>query len=399
MIRKTTIAYFLFSIAICYIIAPWFFEKNLYFNELLAAMGLLLLAYRRFKTGRHLIGQCILLLLGWSSVHVATSLFRMDSLYFYFRNLVIVYSMLSYFVGYYCFRFLPGFMAKIRKLLLLYIGVFLIIPLPRLLFERFGVSVLFPALIQNLSNRRALPALILINIIYSITYKSVTSFIQAVFYGLLLISPGYRFFKQVIVVMILIFIVFFAAIQPNLDMISKHYSIYNMVAIYEVMNSNPLLSLDGNSTWRLVLWKQVLVDHFPDNIFGLGFGTPVIRYFPVEDITKVHSLPYVLGAHNSFIYLFGRLGLVYILLMALVYRYIFKEYFYHKSFYYSNRGILIFWSFFAITNIALFNPTLESPIFAGTYWLILGFLARTIEQRKKPLHSTTRCHLENSIHP
>lgn len=279
MIRKTTIAYTLFSIALCYIIFPWFFEKNLFFNELLAVMGLMVLAYRRFRTGRHFISQCMLLLLGWSAIHAVISLFRMDSLYFYFRNLVIAYSMLTYFVGYHCFRFLPGFITRIRHLLQIYIGVFLIIPLPRLLFERFGVSVLFPALIRNLSNHRALPILILLNIIYSITYKSFTSFIQAAFYSLLLISPGYRFFKQVVVVILLIFGVIFVALQSNLEIISQHYNIYDMIAIHEVMSSNPILSLDGNSTWRLVLWKQVLVNQFPKIFLDWGLEHPSLNIF------------------------------------------------------------------------------------------------------------------------
>jgi hypothetical protein len=64
-----------------------------------------------------------------------------------------------------------------------------------------------------------------------------------------------------------------------------------------------------------------------------------------------------------------------------IYACIFREYFYHKAYYYANNGILIFWSFFAITIIATFNPTLETPIFAGAYWLILGLVAATIRQR------------------
>jgi O-antigen ligase len=147
------------------------------------------------------------------------------------------------------------------------------------------------------------------------------------------------------------------------------------------MNSHPLLGIDGNSTWRLVLWKQVLTDHFPANLFGLGLGTPIFRYYPVEDYNKLDSLPYILGAHNSYIYLFGRLGIVYLLVLAVLYTHIFKEYFYHKTFYYSNNTILLFWSFYAVSIIALFNPALESPVYAAGYWLVLGLLAKAITNR------------------
>ena len=75
--------------------------------------------------------------------------------------------------------------------------------------------------------------------------------------------------------------------------------------------------------------------------------------------------------------------------MAVINIHIFREYFYHKVYYYANNQILIFWSFFAATIIASFNPALESPIYAGAYWLLLGFIARAIYNRQYPLIKTT----------
>lgn len=385
MIKKASIAQFLFCIVLCYIIAPWFFERKFLVNEMLVASGICLLAYKRFKLPNDVISRNILLLLAWCLIHAATSLFRADSAYYYFRNLVIVYSVLTYFIGYFLFPYLRNFITKFRQPLQFYIGLFIFIPLPRLFFERFGVSALFPSLLQKTSNKLLLPILIILNVVYAISYKSSTTFMLAMFYLLLLITPGYRFFKQFLFVILGSFAAFFIIIQPNLEIISIHYDYYNTVAIHEVMSSNPILSIDGNSTWRLVLWKEVIVDHFPVNIFGLGFGTPMIKYFPVEDYSKISSLPYVLGAHNSFVYLFGRLGIVYLVLMAVIYRTIFKEYFFYKAYYYSHKSILVFWSFFAITIVALFNPVLESPIFSGVYWLILGLLARCVVKRKQEI--------------
>jgi hypothetical protein len=382
MVKKEVIAQFLFGVTLCYIISPWFFEKNLLFNEVLAAAGLALLAYKQFRVPNDAISHNILVLLLWGMVHGFISVFRADSAYYYLRNLVIVYSIFSYFIGWFLLRYLQDFITRFRQPIQYYIGVFLFIPLPRLFFERFGVSTLFPALVQKTSARLFLPLLILLNLVYAVTYKSSTSFILGVFYTLLLIAPGYRFFKQFLVTILVCFTVFFIAIQPNLNIISLHYDYYNTLAIHEVMDSNPLLSVDGNSTWRLVLWKEVIVDLFPVNLFGMGFGTPMIKYFPVEDYSRLATLPYVLGAHNSYVYLFGRLGIIYIVLIVLIYRVIFKEYFYYKAYYYQNRSILIFWSFFAISVSALFNPVLESPIFAGVYWLLLGLLARAIVNRK-----------------
>ncbi len=383
---KKAIVYILFTIALLYIITPWFFEKKLLFNELLSAGGFFILAYKRFRTGRDAISLCMIGLLLWSSVHIIVSLTRMDSLYYYLRNLVIVYSMLTFFMGFYCLDYLKKYLDLVRNRLKSYIGIFLFIPLPRFLFERFGVAMLFPALFKKAGYSWVPWLLILINLIYGITYSSLTAWILAAFYFLLFISPGYRFFKQTMLVILGVFCIVFIYLIPYLALISKHFSPYNSTGIYEVINSNPLLSLDPNSTWRLVLWKQVLVDHFPLNLFGMGFGTPMFNYYPVEDYSKLSSLPYVLGAHNSYIYLFGRLGLPYVLLMIAAYIQLFREYFYHKAYYYANNQILLFWSFFAATIIASFNPALESPIYAGAYWLLLGFTARAIYNRHFPIN-------------
>ncbi|MFL5741987.1 MAG: hypothetical protein ACJ75B_17315 [Flavisolibacter sp.] len=387
MIRKRHIAYMIFVVLVCYIISPWFFEKKLLFNELLSATGLFLFCYKRFKMGSDLISICILLLLAWGTVHLIVSLVRADSMYYYLRNTVIIYSVFTFFIGYYGYPYLSGFVRKFRTLLQVYIISFLFLPVSRFLFERFGMSTLFPSLFKKISNRWMLPALIFLNIIYAFTYASLTSSILACFYFFLLLVPGYRFFKQTCFLGFLVFACVFIYLIPNLSLIAVHYSYKNNSAIWQVIRSNPLLSIDGNSTWRLVLWKQVIIDKFPSNIFGMGFGTPLLRYFPIEDFTKVPSLPYIIGAHNSFVYLFGRLGIVYVILMIAIYRKVFKEYFYFKHYYYSSRGIFIFWSFFAITFIALFNPTLESPIFSGAYWFFLGLLARVIIKREQTIQS------------
>lgn len=330
-----------------------------------------------------MISVCILMLLSWSAVHLLTSLFRMDSFYYYLRNSVIVYSIFSFYIGFYCLTYLDGYIQKINILLRLYIAIFLFIPLSKLFFERFGMAMLFPALLRGIKTRYMPLILILLNCIYAISYDSSTALAIAAFYLLIIISPGYKFFSRFMLVSFILFSAGFIYLLPNLSLISQGYSHYNYTGIRNVMNSHPLLSLDGNSTWRLVLWKEVIVDNFPSNIFGVGFGTPLFKYYPVEDYNKLASLPYVIGAHNSFVYLFGRLGLVYLLLLVPMYIGIFREYFSHKVYYYSNNQLLIFFSFFAITIIAVFNPTLESPIYASAYWMLLGFVARAIYNRKQ----------------
>lgn len=382
MIQKKTIAWLIFFAAVCYIITPWFFEKTFFINELLAATGLLLLVYKRFKTGNDAISILVILLLTWSSVHIITSLVRQDSMYYYFRNSVIVYSVFAFFTGFYLFKYLSGFIAWIRNILRYYIGIFLFIPLPLTFYERIGVSTLFPSLFKN-ARYRLLPfLLIILNLIYAFTYKSATAVMVAAFLFLLFISTGYKFFRQTVTIVLLAIAILFVYLQPNLALIKNQFTPRSTKAIKEVMGSHPLLSVDGNTTWRLVIWKQIIVDKFPSNLFGLGFGTPMLKYYPIEDYSKLSTLPYVMGGHNSYIYLFGRLGIIYILLIIPVYITLFKEYFYHKQYYYSNNQIFVFWSFFVISAMAFFNPILESPLFASGYWMLLGFAANCIYNRR-----------------
>jgi O-Antigen ligase len=382
MMRKATIAYLIFTVALLYIITPWFFEKKLLFNELLAATGFLLLLYKRFRIGNDPVSIGMVLLLSWCGIHAVVSLARMDSVYFYLRNMVIVYSMFAFFIGFFLLKYLGAFVNKIRLLLRAFIGLFILIPLPRTFFERFGVAMLFPALFKNAANKWIGLLLIALNIIYGISYDSFTSMLVAGFFLLLFISPGYRFFMQVAFLAVVGFAIVFIYLHPNLNMISDNWAFRTDRPIHRVMESHPLLDIDGNSTWRLVLWNQLLVDDFPKNIFGLGFGTPVLKYYPVEDYNKLHTLPYVLGGHNSYVYLFARLGIVYLVLTLYIYVAVFKEYFYYKAWYRSNNLLLVFWSFFTVTMIALFNPVLESPIYASAYWMLLGFTARAIYNRR-----------------
>jgi len=290
--------------------------------------------------------------------------------------------MFSFFIGFYLLKYLSSFVAWLRNILRYYIGIFLFIPLPVTFYERYGISVLFPSLFKN-ARYRLLPLLLIcMNIIYAYTYKTATALMIAAFLFLVFISTGYKFFRQTITIVLLAIAVLFIYLQPNLTLIKNQYSLRNTRAIKEVMRSNPLLAIDGNTTWRLVLWKQILVDKFPANLFGLGFGTKMLKYYPVEDYKKLPTLPYVMGAHNSFIYLFGRLGIIYLLLIIPIYITVFKEYFYNKSYYYSNNQVFLFWSFFVISVMAFFNPILESPLFASGYWMLLGFTARCIYNRK-----------------
>lgn len=385
MLKKRTIMNLVFVAVLCYIISPWFFEKILLFNELLAITGFLILVYKKFRIEKNEINLYIFLLLSLGFIHLLTSLWRLDFLYVYLRNSVIIYSVFSFFIGYFGLKYLEKFILQTKQLLTLYIGFFLFLPFSKFLFERFGMSTLFPALLKKQNLKYGLPVLIFLCFLYALIYSSATIMVLCLFYTLLLTLPGYKAFKQFVGISFILFVVFFIVIQPNLALMDTYYSVYDSEGMFAVMRSNPLLAIDPSTTWRFVFWRQAIVDQFPNNIIGIGFGTPLFKYFPVYDIEKLSILPYVMGAHNSYVYLFARLGIVYVLITAGIYRIVFKEYFYNKAYYYKKGYVAIFWSFFAISLIAFFNPVLESPIYASAYWILLGFTAKAIFERKRSL--------------
>ena len=163
---------------------------------------------------------------------------------------MIVYSMFTFFIGFFSLHYLGGFIAKIRQFLYYYIVVLLFLPISKFLFERYGMATLFPTLFRR-AGRYTLPLLIIINTIYSITYSSSTSFVLSLFYFLLIIVPGYKFFKQLMIFTFVDFSIFFLSILPELGLIKNNFSFYNEEAIRTVMNSNRILGLDPNNTWHL----------------------------------------------------------------------------------------------------------------------------------------------------
>lgn len=382
MISKQKLADVLLLIVLLYIASPWVLERTFFLNEVISATGLCLFVFKRLKIAQTGITIAILLLLFWGAIHCITSLFRMDTVYVYLRNTVIIYSIFAYFAGYFTQKYLSSFIDRYIHLLRAYTIFFLAFP-NTLFFERFGMATIFPALLKRPPN---LILLILFTAIYALVYSSSTIGILTAFYIFIAACPGFKAFKWISFMALMCFTGLFIYLLPYLNLI-KYYDPYHYDTILKVMDAHPILSMDHNNSWRLIFWKQVLIDHFPDNIPGVGLGTPLIQYFPVEDFSKFDTLPYVFGAHNSFIYLFGRLGLPYAFFTFYIYHIIFREYFLHKQYYYSSNGILYFWSFFAISIITLFNPVLESPIFASLYWFLLGLLASIIYNRTQKVKS------------
>lgn len=381
------IYFILFTAALMYMTIPYFFEKYLFFNELLSLAGLCILAANRFKMGGDMISRIVLGLILLGIFHAIVSIFRMDSIYYYLRNSVILYSMFTYFIGYFGYKYFFSSITKIQNTFRLYYTFFLLKPAENVFFDRFSISTSLPLLFQKYRGFYTVLLLSAFTIIHSLDYKSATSFVAAVFLLFVHLTPSYNFFRQTVIAGFVIFSVFFVYFFPNFALIhTSDQPLHDYLAINRITASHYLLGLDENSTWRLVLWYQYLIDRFPGNLFGYGFGTPVVFHFPILDIDKLPTLPYVIGAHNTFVTLFCRLGIFFLINIILLYTTIFKEYFYFRKYYERTYDIFLFYSFFAFFILCFFNPALETPLHSGGYWLILGLLSAAVKKRKEFAH-------------
>ncbi|HEX4957474.1 MAG TPA: hypothetical protein VFV46_04800 [Lacibacter sp.] len=382
--KNKYIYFLLFTAALLYMTIPYFFEKYLFFNELLSLCGFGILAAHRFKTGNETISKIVLALILLGTFHAIISIFRMDSMYYYLRNSVILYSMFTYFIGYYGYKYFYTSILKIQNTFRLYYTIFLLKPAENVFFDRFSISTSLPLLFRKHKAFYTVLLISIFTIIHAYDYESATSFVAAIFLIFVFLSPSYQFFRQVVILGFLTFAFFFIYFFPNFALIhTSDQPINDYLAIKQITASNYWLGLDENSTWRLVLWYQYIVDRFPGNLIGYGFGTPVVFHFPILDIDKLATLPYVIGAHNTFVTLFCRLGILFIINIILLYTYIFKEYFQFRRHYEKSYDIFLFYSFFAFFILCFFNPALETPLHSGGYWLILGLLSAAIKKRKE----------------
>jgi len=382
IIKKQFIANSIFVMLVLYMLSPWLFEKYFFFNEFISLIGFCVFLYKGLKLPVKHIGLCVTLMLGLGLFHLVVSITNYDSFYYYLRNSVIIYSIFSFFIGYYLFMYFERFLEKIKNTLRVYVYGSVLIPIHVFILDRFNGIVFFGLLVSNYRYQILVMSIAAWCFIYGFTHSSLTALIASAFFLLLAFIKNYYSFKWFALLSFVVFWLLMFYLNPYLELIKFNYSPYDEYAIYQVINSHPLLKIDANNTWRLVLWKQVIIDMFPQNLIGIGFGTPLLKYFPIENLEKLDILPYVIGTHNSYIYLLGRLGIISSAIFLYLYHIIFKEYFTYKNYYHKNRYLLYFASFFGITLIAAFNPVLESPIYASTYWFTLGLVGAAIKARK-----------------
>ncbi len=397
-LQKKHIAESSFILYLLYALNHYVFERAFFFNELLALIGFSVFCYElypreggiRWPKSTIYLTVCLLIALG--AVHLIISWHLKTSLYYYLRNSVIIYSIFTFFLGFYFFPYFQAFIKKWKYVILGYALMTMSLELfsiKTIIFQmdRQVVSSLFPFTVKR-GNSMGILIVVFLGIFYTIAYSALTS---VVVIGLLLVihfTKKYANFKMGTSLLALGIVATFLYLSPFLKHYKEgNYTLFgNVIAVY---NSNPIFQIDHNTSWRTIFWYRTVVEKFPENLVGIGFGTPLIPYRKGEKTTESNRYDehdaHVTGAHNTFITLFTRMGLPFLVLILYLYNTVLKEYFRYRRYYTEKNLNQYFWSFFILTIVGFFNLLLETPTLAANYWIVFGFIAGMIEQHRRLL--------------
>ena len=362
---NTILSALIASLFFLHLLSADYIERVLYTNELLSLLGFIFLISKPSFNKADITTKYVFAFIILCTLIFIYSLSKYDSLYFLFRNSVIFYSIFSYFVGYRLYNSFNSFANSVRKPAQFFFISIIFFPTKQFLIsiiDRFSGAAIIPGLYRNKTTLSFI-IIILATFTFGIRHESSTTIIFSVLLIFMLFIKKYLYFKISIVTYFLSILILLFYFQDNLKLIEINYShLDNEVAIYKVINSHWFLSIDPNTTWRFILWWQVIFNHFPENIIGLGFGTPMFEYFPIADFNKINELPYLMSAHNTYISIFGRTGILGFTIIISIILSVFKDYFRNKVYYGNKKLTFLFLTYLSITVIGMFNILIETPI-------------------------------------
>jgi len=377
---KKALEYILFFIIVGYFFNSDYFERNFFINEFLSLLGLLVfLATIGTKNGGTIkMGSYkfwVFLFLSICIVHLIASVPRKTSWYFYARNTVIFYSVFSFFLGHYFFTAFDRILTKIKGLLSLFVAYALIFK--NVLLARYSGPLLYPVITRRIGWGPVM-VLVLLIFVHGILYDALSITILAPMLLLILLSPNYKTTMFIFGIGFIVLVGFIISIEDSI-LLYKTGGYRYFGNVHKVYETNKLLEIDHNTSWRIILWYRFVVERFPENLLGIGFGTPLLPYRPglqtammVDDQTHAH----VSGAHNTFITLFVRLGLAGLLVLVAIIKKVFKEFYRLRQLNKNSSYLKYYLIWFFIFVLGLFNLALESPLRASIFWISLGFLSK-----------------------
>ena len=147
-----------------------------------------------------------------------------------------------------------------------------------------------------------------------------------------------------------------------------------------------------NIDWRLSIWKQTLKFAMDSPLFGKGFGV-----YPVYEIgtsyqfpRKVYFDPWMVPAHNQFVTIFFKMGILGLLLFLVINIYVFAYSFsYIKKYndkFINNLIISLLGAFVFWHALAFSFDVIDSPPTSIFLWIILGMIFAGVNNDKSLLN-------------
>lgn len=383
--------YLLLLIFFAYGLNGEFIERHLFFNEILSFAGCIFFLTFTFQFEKKYlvyipsskIYRLVLFYLALCVFHMAFSLIYKTNLYFYLRNTVIFYSAFVFFLMFHLEPYVSKFTRTIKLPLFSFVAIGLLIPKYNLL-DRFNAAVIFPFFF-NAFKWYHITLLLALNLILAIQYSSMTVTVVSVLLLGIIMIPKFKWFKALTIVGLVTLVLFFVGFNSNIKQYDQgHYRLFGDT--YGVINSHEIFSKDLNSTWRVVFWHRAAIERFPENLVGIGFGTPLLKYDKGSNTVETdhddfHDI-HVSGTHNTYITLTLRLGLLYLVLMTLIFGEVFKHFYARKKEILKSNIGTYFMAFFTISLIGLFNLVKESPLSAALFWGLLGLVAASMYKQE-----------------
>lgn len=147
-----------------------------------------------------------------------------------------------------------------------------------------------------------------------------------------------------------------------------------------------------SALWRASYWGYLLY-RLSEHPFGLGLGTPMFEH-GLENVMAVGRLDtvtveyqaFTMGAHNSFITLLVRVGMIFLIplivsglaVIKMISRY-WRTCSYRPLS--SREGRVVFGSivaFIVVVIQAMFNVVIETPLYAALFWFSFGLMTRLV---------------------
>lgn len=374
---------------------PDYFERKLYFNELLTLLGglALLLSFRSVLQDRTalLVGAFIAfgvlrlcLVLASRTPWIAVN-FPGTPLDFWFitaQQSAMVYGAVVFFLGYAVVPHLRRALALMRwPLVVLWVVILVVVPIVYaeqlaatirhdIPVHRFSPPVLMPLIMGVGTPLVALALSVLSITAFAFSLQAITSLVGAL--GLIVYARGARWLWWALVAAgVLGFGIAIWYFAPNFALV------YRPGYIEGVLASHPLLAADASTTWRLVLAWEVLVLHAQQNLWGIGFGTPLFDRYPVDDLRVVHPewLPWTMSPHNSVLAVLARMGVLGAGLLLIIWYRLLDAYLRHRSAWRAAGFEQVAWAMLVLVITALINPFVDTPMHVGLHWFVVGLMA------------------------